>query len=68
MRRTLHEAMNIILNEANGIPVDKLAQSIRALDLYSKMDGSKLQPNQIRARVHQYPQLFYIEGNKVYRK
>lgn len=68
MRRTLHEAMNIVLNESNGIPVGRLAQSIRALGLYSKIDGSKLQPNQIRARIHQYPHLFYIEGNKVYKK
>ena len=59
--KTLHEAMLIMLNETNGIPIAKLA-------LYLKRDGSELKPNQIRARVHQYPHLFYIDDGKVYKK
>lgn len=65
---TLHEAMLIMLNETNGIPTDKLASGISSLGLYLKRDGSELKSKQIRARVHQYPHLFYIEGGKVYKK
>lgn len=66
--KTLHEAMLIMLNETNGIPIAKLAFGISSLGLYLKRDGSELKSNQIKARVHQYPHLFYIEDGKVYKK
>ena len=68
MTRTLHEAMNILLSEVNGISAKKLASNINTLGLYKKRNNSKLESNQIYARVHQYPELFYIEDGKVYKR
>ena len=68
MTRTLHEVMSILLSEVNGIPAKKLASNISTLSLYKKRNNSKLEPNQIYARVYQYPELFYIEDGKVYKR
>ena len=66
-RVTLHEALRTILLE-NGnawTTVDELAAAVNARGLYSKRDGSPVQPSQIHARASSYPTLFEKDGPKV---
>ncbi|MDD3704565.1 MAG: hypothetical protein PHC45_00650 [Clostridiaceae bacterium] len=59
-RNTLHEAMRIVLSEAedNTMHAAILADEIFKRGLYFQRDGGKAQYNQIRARCGHYPNLF----------
>ncbi len=63
---TLHEAMRIVLSEAENktMHAAELADEIYRRRLYLKKDGSKAQYTQIRARCGHYPDMFEaLPGN-----
>ena len=65
---TLHEAMKIVLSEAENktMHAAELADEIYRLRLYLKKDGSKAEYTQIRARCGHYPELFEaLPGNYI---
>ena len=57
---TLHEAMQTVLNEQPNKTMHRkdLADEIMKKGLYEKGDKSAIAPNQISARVANYPELF----------
>jgi hypothetical protein len=66
-RMTLHEALRAILLE-NGnewMTVDELARAVNERRLYSKRDGSPVQPSQIHARASSYRDTFEKDGPRV---
>ena len=63
---TLHEAMKIVLSEAENktMHAAELADEIYKRRLYLKKDGSKAEYTQIRARCGHYPDMFEaLPGN-----
>lgn len=65
---TLHEAMKIILSEAENCTMhaSKLADEIYDRRLYLQKNGKKAQYTQIRARCGHYPDLFEaLPGNYI---
>ncbi|WP_242826525.1 hypothetical protein [Caldisalinibacter kiritimatiensis] len=65
---TLHEAMKIVLSEAENktMHASELADEIYRRRLYLKKDGSKAQYTQIRARCGHYSELFEaLPGNYI---
>ncbi len=65
---TLHEAMRIVLSEAENktMHAAELADEIYRRRLYLKKDGSKAEYTQIRARCGHYPELFEaLPGNYI---
>ena len=68
MKMKLHEALLQILEQENGILVSKAVDIINTTKVYEKKDKSDITTNQIYARVHQYPHLFYIENGRLYKK
>lgn len=63
---TLHEAMRIVLSEAENktMHAAELADEIYKRRLYLKKDGSKAEYTQIRARCGHYPDMFEaLPGN-----
>jgi hypothetical protein len=58
MRRTLHEAMVVVLREHSGVmSSEDLARVIAERDLYRRADGDHPRPHQLRARAMKYPHL-----------
>ena len=68
MRTKLHEAILMKLEDQDGILVSDLVKSLNETGLYLKKDLSPLTNNQIYGRVHQYPELFYIQNRKIFKK
>ena len=65
---TLHEAMKIVLSEAENktMHAAELADEIYKRRLYLKKDGSKAEYTQIRARCGHYPEIFEaLPGNLI---
>ena len=65
---TLHEAMRIVLSEAENKTMHAagLADEIYRRRLYLKKDGSKAEYTQIRARCGHYPDMFEaLPGNYI---
>ncbi|WP_066640406.1 hypothetical protein [Desulfolucanica intricata] len=65
---TLHEAMRIVLSEAENktMHAAELADEIYRRRLYLKKDGSKAEYTQIRARCGHYPDMFEaLPGNLI---
>jgi len=65
---TLHEAMRIVLSEAEDktMHASDLADEIYERKLYLQKNGGKAQYTQIRARCGHYPDMFEaIKGNKI---
>jgi len=65
---TLHEAMRIVLSEAENktMHAAELADEIYKRRLYLKKDGSKAEYTQIRARCGHYPDMFEaLPGNLI---
>jgi antitoxin Phd len=65
---TLHEAMRIVLSEAENktMHAAELADEIYKRKLYLKKDGSKAEYTQIRARCGHYPDMFEaLPGNRI---
>lgn len=65
---TLHEAMKIVLSEAENktMHAAELADEIYRRRLYLKKDGSKAEYTQIRARCGHYPDMFEaLPGNYI---
>ncbi len=65
---TLHEAMRIVLSEAENktMHAAELADEIYRRRLYLKKDGSKAEYTQIRARCGHYPDMFEaLPGNYI---
>lgn len=65
---TLHEAMRIVLSEAENktMHASELADEIYRRRLYLKKDGSKAEYTQIRARCGHYPDMFEVlPGNYI---
>jgi antitoxin Phd len=65
---TLHEAMRIVLSEAENktMHAAELSDEIYRRRLYLKKDGSKAEYTQIRARCGHYPELFEaLPGNYI---
>ena len=65
---TLHEAMGIVLSEAENktMHAAELADEIYKRRLYLKKDGSKAEYTQIRARCGHYPDMFEaLPGNYI---
>jgi len=65
---TLHEAMRIVLSEAENktMHAAELADEIYRRRLYLKKDGSKAEYTQIRARCGHYPEMFEaLPGNRI---
>lgn len=65
---TLHEAMKIVLSEAENktIHASKLADEIYERRLYLQKNGDKAQYTQIRARCGHYPDMFEaLPGNYI---
>lgn len=66
-RLTLHEAIKLILEE-NGnrwMHVKDLAEEVNRRDLYTKRDGTPVDPSQIHARTKNYVNLFEKNGPEV---
>lgn len=58
-RRTLHEAMTIVLRDAGGwLDREELARRIADQDLYHRRNGGVADGDQMRLRVRKYPDLF----------
>ena len=65
---TLHEAMRIVLSEAESktMHAAELSDEIYRRRLYLKKDGSKAEYTQIRARCGHYPDMFEaLPGNYI---
>ena len=65
---TLHEAMRIVLSEAENktMHAAELSDEIYRRRLYLKKDGSKAEYTQIRARCGHYPDMFEaLPGNYI---
>ncbi|MBZ4647214.1 MAG: hypothetical protein JG777_2703 [Clostridia bacterium] len=65
---TLHEAMRIVLSEAENktMHAAELADEIYRRRMYLKKDGSKAEYTQIRARCGHYPDMFEaLPGNYI---
>ena len=67
-RTELHEAMQTLLNEEDGMSVSGIVNIINTTRIYTKRDFSDITTNQIYARVNKYPHLFYTENGRVYKK
>jgi len=67
---TLHEAMEIVLLEAEGrsMHAADLAEEIYRRGLYFKKDGTKAEYTQIRARCNHYHQFEALQGNIIHLK
>ncbi len=64
VRRTLHEAIALVLSE-NGnrwMTVRELSDEVNRRRLYTKQDGSLVEVNQIHARTKNYASLFEKDG------
>lgn len=59
-RLTLHQAMLQVLRSAGegGLTATELASAVNQSGLYTKRDGSAVDPGQIYARTHNYSSLF----------
>jgi hypothetical protein len=57
---SLQDAMVLVLREGanSGLRAPQLARMINERNLYRMRDGRSVDPHQIHARVHNYPQLF----------
>ncbi|ETA82341.1 hypothetical protein [Youngiibacter fragilis] len=65
-KRTLQEAMKIVLKEVEGMKMHaaELSDEIYRRKLYLKKDGTQAKYNQIRARCGHYPDMFEaLPGN-----
>ena len=65
-KRTLQEAMKIILKEVDGrkMHAAELSDEIYRRKLYLKKDGTQAKYNQIRSRCRHYPEMFEaLPGN-----
>ena len=65
-KRTLQEAMKIILKEVDGrkMHAAELSDEIYRRKLYLKKDGTQAEYNQIRSRCGHYPEMFEaLPGN-----
>ena len=67
-RAKLHEAMQTLLNEENGMQVSNMVNTINSTKIYTKRDFSDVTINQIYARVNQYKHLFYTENGRIYKR
>ena len=67
-RTELHEAMQTLLNEENGMQISNMVNTINSTRIYTKRDFSDVTTNQIYARVNQYKHLFYTENGRVYKR
>lgn len=68
MQNKLHEVMLKLVNTENGIQISRVVEIINATRLYEKKNKSDITPNQIYARVHQYPHLFYTKDGRLYKR
>jgi hypothetical protein len=61
---TLHEAFAQVLtaNGNVGMTARELADAVNAQGLYRKRDGSRVEPNQVHARVNNYGHVFEKDG------
>lgn len=59
-RRTLHEAIKIILEEYGSMRVKQVLEFLNKFNLYKKKDFSELKVSQIYARINKYSELFYL--------
>jgi len=66
-RMTLHEALAMILKDKDNewTTVRDLANEVNERELYTKRDGSPVEPSQIHARAGSYPTLFEKDGPRV---
>ena len=66
-RRTLHEAIALVLRENDNrwMTVRELADEVNRRGLYEKRDGSPVEANQIHARTKNYGSLFEKDGPRV---
>jgi len=67
MKRTLHQAIEIVLTE-KGVPMttQEIANEINKRKLYTKGDSSALEPGQIAARCTNHPRTFVKVGISTY--
>ncbi len=68
-RLTLHEAMELVLDEQHNrwMTVHELAEAINERRLYEKRDRSAVEPSQIHARANKYDDRFEKDGPRVRR-
>ena len=61
-RRTLHEAMEIVLRERPDFSATSsdLSEAIRQRALYTRKDGKYPKAQQINARARKYPEIFLL--------
>jgi hypothetical protein len=66
-RLTLHDAIEMVLQENNNdwMTVADLAAAINERGLYTKRDGTPVEPNQIHARTKNYSQTFQKKGPRI---
>ena len=66
-RVTLHDAMVHVLRQrgGQGMTARDLANTVQDTGLYQKRDGSRLELNQIHARVNRYRELFDKNGSLI---
>ena len=64
-RMSLHEAMETVLKDSPSkrLTAYEIAVQIEERRLYRMRDGRSVEPQQIHARVGNYPQLFMRDGN-----
>lgn len=63
-QRTLHEAMQIVLNGRpdHKATTSELSEEIERRGLYIRKDGAVARAQQVNARARKYPQLFDIDN------
>lgn len=68
-RLTLHEAMELVLDEQcnRWMTVRELADTINDRAIYEKRDRSAVEPSQMHARPNKYPSRFEKDGPRVRR-
>jgi hypothetical protein len=61
---TLHEAMKVVLEVQPGkvMRVSQLADEINTKHLYTRRDHKPIEPRQLEARAHQYPDMLERSG------
>lgn len=66
MTKYLHEVIEDIVKDNEGISVSDLVDLVNKTGVYSKKDFSEVTQNQIYARISKHKDTLYTENGKVY--
>lgn len=62
---TLHEAIITIIKKMGPMKASQVAWLLNHPNLYRKRDNSEISTSQIYARINKYPNLLFVNENKL---